>query len=195
MLLAITMGSGVLFAQKVEVNEIDDFTGVRNIGVGVFRPQKEKMLKPLVVIGFCSSNNIAMMHWYSRYVNFHITEGSKITLLDEEGNKYIFRCAQTDRKGSFKYVGNFDAIIGKNIVKYRMDTFDGYVDFDIDKKKQGLISNYYLLLKSEIEKYFGGVANMDKIVDPNISDSDKLKELINEAMKIKFKNDSITVKL
>lgn len=185
-MLLIFIAATNLSAQKIEINEVDDFTGVRIIGTDFFRPQKEKMLKPLVVIKFGSSNNLPYLEWLSHYVNLYIVENSTLTLLDEEKNTYSFKCIHTNRKGNFRYIGDFDKIIGKNIVKYRMETINGYADFDIDKKRYTAISDYYLFLKSEIGKYFKGTINMDKLLnaakDRNLTDKEKMDSFLKEIL-------------
>lgn len=154
-LLAIMLSSFVN-AQKIEMNEVDPFTGDRKMETTFFS-------NITYGLKFGSINNVPYLQWNSQDFYFIVNPGMKFTMLDDNNNKYEFTCFYSNGMNYFRYWGDFNKIIGKNIVKYRMQLRNEYFDQEFKAKKQKKISDYYLCLKSEIEKHYDSVANMDEI--------------------------------
>lgn len=87
----------------------------------------------------------------------------KLILLDDKDNQYEYSCLKYDTQ-FYNFYGDFEKIIGKNIIKCRLQSNGEHLDKEFKGKKQKWFSNYYSCLKSEIEKYYDGVANMDEII-------------------------------
>lgn len=155
-----------LFSQKLVSNKMDEFDNVRRM----LTTEKKITGNPLSIIQFETIDNLVYINWFSRYVTLFTTRGKKMYLLDDSGKKYTFYCiAESNYNNThtrFKYVGDFNAIENKRIVKYRIETIDGAVDYDIDKSKTEIIAQQYRFIKSEVEKYFpNGVLDTKDAMD------------------------------
>ena len=155
-----------LFSQKLASNKIDEFDNVRKMVTS-----GEKITgNPLAVIHFETVDNVVYMNWGSRFVALFTTQGKKLYLLDDTGKKYTFYCIAAsnynNKYSSLRYIGDFNAIEGKRIVKYRIETIDGVVDYNVDKSKTEVIAQQYRFIKSEVEKYFSnGVLDVKETMD------------------------------
>ena len=115
-------------------------------------------------------DNVVYMKWGSRYVALFTTRGKKLYLLDDEGKKYTFYCIAASNYNniysSLRYIGDFNAIENKRIIKYRIETIDGVVDYNVDKSKTEIIAQQYRFIKSEVEKHFpNGVLDVKGTMD------------------------------
>jgi len=156
--LGITLFS---YSQKIVKNEKDVFNGSRLIETDETKVENDN----LIVISYGSFNNLVYLIWGSRYVNIYVREGDRLYLLDSDGVKYDFYCVSTNHKGYFKYVGDFSKIENKKIVKFRMESLNGNVDFDVNKKKTDAFSNYFVLIKNEVETYFPqGISPLGELI-------------------------------
>lgn len=70
-------------------------------------------------------------------------------------------------------------IANKRIVKYRIETIDGAVDYDVDKSKTEIIAQQYRFIKSEVEKYFpNGVLDTKDAMDV-LNNKVEMKDILN----------------
>lgn len=143
-------------AQKIRVNEVDDFTKDRIIKTTSFGDYG------IYEISFCGTNSIPHLQWFSRNVYLGSGKNMKLILLDDNDNQYEYSCLKYDTQ-FYSFYGDFEKIIGKNIIKCRLQSNGEYLDKEFKGKKQKLFSNYYSCLKSEIKKHYDGVASAKDI--------------------------------
>lgn len=151
--LAIMLSSFVN-AQKIRINEVDAFTKDRIIETTSFGDYD------IYGISFCSINNIPYLQWFSRNIYLGTGKNMKLILLDDSDNKYEYSCLKHDTQ-FYNFYGDFEKIIGRNIIKCRLQSNGEHLDKEFKGKKQKWFSNFYSCLKSEIEKHYDGVASMD----------------------------------
>lgn len=165
LLIAFLGMTSFSYSQTIVTNEKDEFNGSRIIQTDQTKIQYGGLTKPLVVISYGSFNNLVYLTWESRYVDIYVREGDRLYLLDSDGEKYDFYCISTNRKGYFKYIGDFSKIENKKIVKYRMESLNGNFDFDVDKKKTDVFSSYFVLIKKKVENYFPqGISPLGELI-------------------------------
>lgn len=173
-----------VFSQKLASNKIDEFDNVRKMATS----DKKITGNPLAVIQFETVDNVVYMKWGSRYVALFTTRGKKLYLLDDEGKKYTFYCIAASNYNniysSLRYIGDFNAIENKRIVKYRIETIDGAVDYDIDKSKTEIIAQQYKFIKSEVEKYFPNGVLDTKETMSILNNKTEMKDILNALNKL-----------
>lgn len=90
-------------------------------------------------------------------------------LLDYTGMKHTFYCiAANDYNGSssFRSIGDFNAIENKRIVKYRIETIESVVDYNVDKSRAEAIATHYRFIKIGSREIFpNGVLDVKETID------------------------------
>lgn len=172
-------------AQRIYKNEVDPFNGTRVIETGC------DFINGGVVggslLGFESVNNIPfLVFYYYKGMSMHVNTFDKLMFLDEEGNKYTFLCVNGGYRDSFKFIGDFESLVNKRIIKGRLKSKDEYLDIEIKKKKHNYISDTYKLFKAEALKHFSdgfvNTGDIVKMLDSEISDNEKTV-IINSILK------------
>lgn len=159
-------------AQKIKVNEIDKFTKQQ-----VIETSFEKIVSDKSVLGSSggrlmkniwiafrkvNDNEYLRLKWCTNNV-LAMDSNADVIFLDEEGNTYTFQ--NTDFTvagkgegtvgawGSALYglniylTGDCSALEGKVITDMRINTTDGYIDFELNKKATNTISKTYKVFK------------------------------------------------
>lgn len=167
-----------IFSQKLISNKIDEFDNVRKM----VTCDKKITGNPLSVIQFETVDNVVYITWFSRYVRLLTIRGKRLYLLDDTGMKHTFYCIAANNyngSSSFRYIGDFNAIESKRIVKYRIETIDGVVDYNVDKNRTEAIATHYKFIKSEVEKYFpNGVLDVKETMDI-LNSKVEMKDILN----------------
>lgn len=159
-------------AQKIKVNEIDKFTKQR-----VIETSFEKIVSDKSVLGSSggrlmkniwiafrkvNENEYLRLKWCTNNV-LAMDSNADVIFLDDKGNTYTFQ--NTDFTvagkgegtvgafGSALYglniylTGDCSALEGKTITDMRINTTDGYIDFELNKKATNTISKTYKVFK------------------------------------------------
>ena len=172
-----------VISQVITKNKVDPFENVRMMEVkgDVLNPG----LMPDSYFHFQSTNNIPSINYRYYYgVNIFMDFMGQLIFLDESGTKYTFYCLKGGYDDNFNFIGDFDAIIKKSIVQGRLVTSNGNIDLKVKKSKQKALSNSYVVLKTEINKYYPqGVSDFSKMIDSLKVKEKDLSKIIEEAKK------------
>ena len=165
------------YGQKITTSEVDKFTGKKivetsfekivtnkNILVGV---NKESLNKDVwIAFKGVDDNIFLIIKWVTNIVT-SLNSDSNIIFLDEDDNPYTFFNTEYTITGkgegtpSNKFVGSamygldiyatgdYSVLKDKNIKAMRIYTTDGYVNFNIPKKRKSTLADTYKVFKSE----------------------------------------------
>lgn len=166
-----------LYAQKIKENSIDKFTKKQVVQTSFEKIVSDKnimgatggRLMKNIWISFRLENDTQFlrMKWCTNNV-LALSEDADVIFLDKDGNTYTFK--NTDFTvagegegtvgafGSALYgldiylIGNCESLKDKEITDLRINTTDGYIDFELNKKARGIISNTYEVFEGAVNK-------------------------------------------
>lgn len=159
-------------AQKIKVNEVDKFTKKQIIETSFEKIVSDKSmlgsmggrLMKNIWIAFRKSgdNEYLRLKWCTNNV-IALDANADIIFLDSEGNTYTFKNTEftvagegegtVGAFGSALYgldiymVGDCSALEGKEFTDMRINTTNGYIDFELNKKATKTISKTYKVFK------------------------------------------------
>ncbi len=165
------------YAQKIKVDEIDKFTKSRVVETSFEKIVSDKnlmgsyggRLMKNIWIAFRRQNetDYLRLKWCTNNV-MALADDADVILLDADGNTYTFKnCGFTvagkgegtvGAFGSALYglniylTGDVCALEGKVITDMRINTTDGYMDFELGKKNGEKIAKTYAVFKAAVEK-------------------------------------------
>ena len=157
-------------AQKIKVNEVDKFTKKQ-----VIETSFEKIVSDKSVLGSSGGrlmkniwikvgdNEYLRLKWCTNNV-LALSKNADVILLDDKGNTYTFQNTEFTVAGEGEgtvgafgsalyglniYMrGDCSALEDKVITDMRINTTDGYIDFELNKKAAATISKTYKVFKS-----------------------------------------------
>jgi hypothetical protein len=140
----------------IATNEINKFTKDRIIKTeGVATVQWFWMVEGY--IEFMATNDVPILKfYYCPEIKLSFPNGAKLSLLDDKDSVYVFICPIGGYAASFPFIGDFENIINKNIVQYRLEGGAQVYEGTIHKQKRTAFSDLYLSIKNEILKYYPG---------------------------------------
>lgn len=165
------------YAQKIKVDELDKFTNSRVVETSFEKIVSDKNLMGSTGGRLMKNIWVAFRHqdgtdylrlkWCTNNV-LALSDDADIILLDADGNTYTFKnCGFTvagkgegtvGAFGSALYglniylTGDVSALEGKVITDMRINTTDGYIDFELGKKNGEKIAKTYAVFKAALEK-------------------------------------------
>jgi hypothetical protein len=160
-----------LLSQKIKVDEVDKFTKLRVIETTFEKVSSDnsplgttggRMMKNVWAgIKQVNGTNYLRLKWCSNKV-FAMGEGAHVIFLDRQGETYKYENAEYTLsgigEGTVGYVGSLiygldiyllgdvTQLLQKEIDAFRIYTTDGYVDFDVTKKGNGVFSKLVELI-------------------------------------------------
>lgn len=156
LLLLITISS-FCYAQKIDENKVDDFTGKQ-----LLTTSWEKLgpnFTNVVIFRFRYENGTKYFELvYRNGVNDMVRVNSAIEFKAADGihellNSQIAFVRSSGKNEILRYVGDMDFFNNSSIDKIRIHFEQGYDDFDIkDKKRKELIGKSYKLFMNNIVK-------------------------------------------
>ena len=106
-------------------------------------------------IEFNAINDAPILNfWYCPKINLSFPNGAKLSLLDDKDSVYVFTCLNGGYAAGFSFIGNFENLINKNIMRYRLEGGAQIYEGNINKKKRTAFSDLYISIKNEILKYY-----------------------------------------
>lgn len=159
-------------AQKIKTNEVDKFTKKQIIETSFEKIVSDKnmlgstggRLMKNIWIAFrkVGDNEYLRLKWCTNNV-LALNENADIILLDKEGNTYTFKNTEFTLSGKGEgtvgafgsalygldiyMIGDCSALEGKTITDMRINTTEGYIDFELNKKASEKIANTYKIFK------------------------------------------------
>lgn len=159
-------------AQHVALNKIDEFTDDKVIQVNAAEEKtwstSDNIAKGIFNSIFLSTKSVkSKEETLSNYIQLDISTGSMICLSKYDG-KVIF-LLDNNEKVNLKQVSKIDCgqrvlskfilnnddlekLTNNKIIKFRIYTTEGYMDFETKEKKQELIKNHFILFKKTINQ-------------------------------------------
>ena len=175
-LLLVLIGGANLYAQKIKENSIDKFTKKQVVQTSFEKIVSDKnimgatggRLMKNIWISFRLEDDTQFLRlkWCTNDV-LALSENADIILLDQDGNTYTFKNTEftvagegqgtVGALGSALYgldiylTGDCQSLKGKKITDMRINTTDGYMDFELNKKAQETISKTYDIFEKAIK--------------------------------------------
>lgn len=139
------------YAQKITQNEVDKFNGNRIMRTNVSCTGGNTAGN----VYFSSVNNAPVLH-YACYggIKFRIFSTAKLFLLDEQDNVYTFTLVAGGYNDYFSFFGDYEKLIGKNIVQVRLEYGKERHDQKVKKNRYQAFSQQYLCIKNAILEHF-----------------------------------------
>lgn len=155
-------------AQKIKKSEYDKFNKCKHIETSWINVRKNVMdLKDVNVMLYAFGGH-NFLRFKINNTNTVIPEGALITLLDEKGNTYDFKVYETAVPGqgkgatglmaSAKYgvdilsTGDLTALGNNLISAIRINTGEGYIDYEVKKDNAEKLMKAYQLFQKELDK-------------------------------------------
>lgn len=139
------------YTQKISKNEVDKFNGNRIMQTNVTNIGGNTAGN----VYFSSVNNAPLLH-YACYggTKFRISTTAKLLLLDEQDNVYTFTLVAGGYNDYFPFLGDYEKLIGKNIVEVRLEYGRERHDQKVKKNRYQAFSQQYLCIKNAILQHF-----------------------------------------
>lgn len=168
LILSLCLMTSVMSAQKIKKSEYDKFNKCKHIETSWVNVRKNVVDLKDVNVMLYAFNGHNFLRFKINNTEKVIPEGAVITLLDENGNTYDFTVYETAVPGQGKGATGFMAsakfgvdilstgdltALGNNLINaIRINTGDGYVDYDVKKDNAEKLKKAYQLFQKELDK-------------------------------------------
>lgn len=155
-------------AQKIKKSEFDKFNKCKHIETTWVNIKKDALeAKDANVMLYAFGGKNFLRFKLNNFTSL-VSKGAVITLLDEDGNTYDLEVADTaipDKgAGAVSFIGSaklgvdvlatgdLDRLGDKLINAIRINSADGYIDYNLKKDNAEKLKKAYILFKNELDK-------------------------------------------